>query len=259
MELPRLSRTLELIVPDSNTSTGSNLTSRLIPSDHIPVATRDYDPDYDDVFSIDPLTLHLPHPKIPLGRQRKVLKINVLDGFKGKELDNLNQDSLITNALSNQRMVVDSIVNAVRNVRTRSKNGRPIVFDQETYSMMPSKPTFIIGDYLFEEFNENEVVQNQKKYIGLRLLHALEIEVPQNIGILRTGNPDVPHLDSSNLKQLDYFNNFLAEQNSITRQSISERWKGRVALVDVVIDPAGRFDFSELDINLSETVYGNWL
>ncbi len=259
---PILNETLKKVRLSQTYNIGDHFTSSLEVGDALPVASRDYDTRLGDTpFDIDPFDIFANPRQVTLSVARSPLNINIFSAdtravtqsyVSGKQyLDNLERA---------RTDLAGRLADIISSLKTGSI-GRSRVYSQADYSYAQNNPSFVIDNSLFETFNPDNIRTSLKKYIGIRVLHQLEINVPADIGIFQTGLRELPHLDTSKKRDLNNFNQNLIMKDEKRKLQILERWKtaGGIALVDVVYSPMRDIDFSSLDEKLSLVVTQEWL
>ncbi len=260
--LPILTDTLKKVKSTRPLLIGDHLTSSIEVGDALPVSSRDYNPRLGDTpFDIDPFDILSNPRQVSLSVSRSPLNINVLSGnLESSVRENISGKTYLDDLERARITLAGQIADVISSVRTGSI-GRSKIYNQDEYSYAPQNPTFVVDNSRFETFKPDNLRPNLKKYIGLRVLYELEIEVPNNIGIFQTGSREFPHLDTSKKRELEKFNTKLRHNNETKRQSILRSWEkaGGIALIDVVYSPLSDLDFDTLDRKISMAVSEEWL
>ena len=259
---PILTDTLKKVKTTRPLLIGDHLTSSLEVGDALPVSHRDYNPRLGDTpFDIDPFDTSSNPRQVTLSVSRSPLSINILNGnLESSIRQNITGKNYLDDLERARIDLAGHIADVISSIRTGSI-GRTKMYNQTNYSYAPQNPTFVVDNSKFETFSPDNLKPNLKKYIGLRVLYALEVEVPSNIGIFQTGIRELPHLDTSKKKELQKFNDKLKLTDETRKQAIFRNWEraGGIALVDVVYNPINDLDFSSLDKQISLTVAKEWL
>lgn len=242
---------------------GDHSTSGLEVAGVIPVASRLYNQSLgDSPLDIDPFESYLNgKPHVLLSIEQVPLVLNIMHQPNGlryghdREVNGQNLINLIPDQVNN---ISSEITDTLQNLRTGSINMTK-TFNADDYEFATNNLSFIVDGSGFEQFNPDLIRQNLKKYIGVRVLHEIEVKVPSNIGTFQTGDEDIPHLDTSNPKLLARYNKKLSDIYPKIRLNILEKWQGNLSLVDVVYSPITGIDEIGLDHNLAVTVRQEWV
>ncbi len=251
---------------------GLRVSNRYLPGDHlssslkvggfIPVLSRSYDPSVGDTpLDIDQFNFYdEDDPQVTLSVEEAPLVLNILnDSARRRRLRDgqLIGQNIIESVNNSKVNLANKLANELQGIRTGSIR-RTRIYDADTYIYAPGNLSFIVDRSEFDQFDPSIVKPSLKKYIGIRVLHEIEVEVPANIGTFQTGDKEIPHLDTNNPKILAKYNNKLRDEYPIKRSSIIKKWQGNLSLVDVVFNPLIGINSVELDNSLASTVKKEW-
>ncbi len=242
---------------------GDHRTSGIGLEGNLAVTSRPFDrrlgDTYDDIDPFEPYVNGT--PQVTLFLEQAPMILNVLcepDSIKqarGREMVGNSFLKSIDNQINNTE---EEINESLRYLRTGTTDLTSRYY-ADNYDLVPNNFSFIIDGSNFDLFDPNMMRRTLKRYIGIRVLHEIEVEVPANIGTFQTGDSETPHLNTNSPVDLAKHNKKLSVAYPVTRKRILDKWQDRLRLVDVVCNPITGINVAHLDHHLAIAVQEEWL
>lgn len=244
---------------------GEHLTSDLSLDGNLALTSRPYDERLGDTFQdIDPFEPYINgKPQVTLFLEKAPLLLSVIHepNAVGQVPGRLMVGQSLMKLIDNR---INSTANEIEDSLSLIQSGISDITSRyyaDDYELVPNHLSFIIDGPTFELIDPNLLRRNLKRYIGIRILHEIDVEIPQEkggIGIFQTGDPEMAILDTSKPAQLDKWNNKRRLDYPIKRKSILDKWEDRLRLVDVVYHQKTGIDEVGLDHQLAMAVEEEW-